>query len=188
MAVNNTTEVYVLPCERLLDDVVAAMEAGHPPDAHERTCRHCRTAREGLRSLWEATALLNAAPVEPPAGLTERIMQAVRAEVRRPGMLPLREGTYRVEVSEQAIAVILRYAADGVAGVRARHCAVRLAGYDEHGTAELHVELSLALRYGTAPAEQTLGAIRERVTRAADDRIGVRITRCDLLVEDVYSS
>lgn len=188
MAVNRATDGYALPCERLLDDVAAAMRAGQPPDAHERNCPHCRTARDGLQSLWDATRLLVDEPVEPPPGLTERIMLAVRAEVRRPGMVPL-TSTERgpVEVSEQAIAVVVRYAADTVDGVRARRCTIRRAGRDEHGMAVLSVELSLALAYGTGPADQVLRAVRRRVAELAGARIGVRIAACDLVLEDVFA-
>jgi hypothetical protein len=189
MAVNHATDVYALPCERLLDDVAAAMQAGQPPDEHERNCPHCRMAREGLRALWEATRLLVDEPVEPPPGLTERIMSAVRAEVRRPSMVALPPTELGpVKVSEQAIAVVLRYAADTVDGVRARRCAIRRAGRDEHGMAVLSVELSLALAYGTGPADQVLAAVRRRVAELAGARIGVRIAACDLVLEDVFAS
>lgn len=136
----------------------------------------------------DATRLLVEEPVEPPTGLTERIMLAVRAEVRRPGMVPLTSTEKGpVEVSEQAIAVVLRYAADMVDGVRARRCTIRRAGQDEHGVAVLSVKLSLALAYGTGPADQVLRAVRRQVAELAGARIGVRIAACDLVLEDVYA-
>ena len=86
---------------------------------------------------------------------------------------------------------MLRYAADSVDGVRARRCTVRARVADDapDGTAGwVDVEMSLILRYGVRPGEQVLAAVRRAVLAVADARIGLRVARCDLLVEDVWTA
>jgi hypothetical protein len=81
---------------------------------------------------------------------------------------------------------VLRFAADGVPGVRARRCTVRTRSVDEQGSGVIDVELSLALRYGVGPAEQILAEVRARVAAAAVVVVGIRVDRCDLRLEDLY--
>jgi hypothetical protein len=179
MAVNHATDDYVLPCERRLDDIWQRVEQS--PDEHEQTCPHCTAARQSLLVLRDATRQLAEEPVPQPVGLTGRIMAAVRADIRRGRMLPLPSTSG--DISEQAVAVVLRFAADSVPGVRARRCTVRATD-----TGAVEIELSLALRYGgTAPAERMLAQVRERVADAAEAGIGLRVARCDLVLADLYS-
>ena len=91
-----------------------------------------------------------------------------------------------VEVSEQAVAVILRYAADSAGGVRARRCRVRKTGVDKDGASIVEVELTLGVRLGNADGGETLARVRERVVAAAAARVGLSLAKLDLLVEDVY--
>ncbi|GAA3557412.1 hypothetical protein GCM10022222_46250 [Amycolatopsis ultiminotia] len=186
MAVNQD---YELPCGRELDTVWDRLDevgAGRA-DEHELSCPHCRTARESLLALREATQELVTEPDPPPPDLVGRIMSAVRAEVRRGQMLNL--GTSEpggVEVSEQAVAVVLRYAADSAGDVRARRVRVRTVGVDDGGAARVEVELTLAVRLGNGDRGQSLARVRELVTRAAAARVGLSLEKLDLLVEDVY--
>jgi len=140
---------------------------------------------------------LRADTTEPAPHLTGRIMSAVRAEVRRRhDMVPLPTAEPgRVRVSEYAVAAVLRFAADSVAGVRARRCRVhecRVRATDpggdtsgEEGELMLVVELSVAVSYQSF-AWRALDLVRERVTAAAATRIGPMVHRLDLIVEDVY--
>jgi RNA polymerase sigma-70 factor (ECF subfamily) len=124
---------------------------------------------------------------QPPPDLLGRIMSAVRAEARRGQMLGLptpEPGT--VEVSEQAVAVVLRYAADAVGGVRARRCRVRTAGVGEAGESLVEVELTLAISMGNASGGEALAKVRERVSAAAAARVGLRLVELDLVVDDIY--
>ena len=184
MAVSpDTTEDYLLPCDRRLEDLWERLRtdpAGQ--DAHERTCPHCQSARHSLLALRDATQELVAEPIPPSATLTDRIMSAVRAEIRRTAMLRLPSPTGRVEVNDQAVAVVLRFAADQVPGVRARRCTVR--PNPDEGT--VTVELSIALRYGTGPSHDVVAEVRSRVLAAATSGIGLDVVTCDLLIEDLY--
>lgn len=189
MAVNHATEGYELPCERDLDQVWERLDAVGEglADDHELTCPHCRTARESLLALREATKELVAEAEQPPPDLVSRIMSAVRAEVRRGQMLGLPTSEPGVvEVSEQAVAVVLRYAADAVGGVRARRCRVRTVGVGEAGESLVEVELTLAMSMGNASGGEALAKVRERVSAAAAARVGLRLVGLDLVVDDVY--
>ncbi|MEC3975638.1 Asp23/Gls24 family envelope stress response protein [Amycolatopsis sp. H20-H5] len=189
MAVNHTTDGYELPCERELDQVWERLDAVGEglADEHELSCPHCRTARESLLALREATQELVEESEQPPPDLVGRIMSAVRAEVRRGQMLrlPTSEAGF-VEVSEQAVAVVLRYAADSVGGVRARRCRVRTVDVGENGESLVEVELTLAVSLRNVTGSEALTKVRERVAAAAAARVGLELVRLDLLVDDVY--
>ncbi|MGW4520989.1 Asp23/Gls24 family envelope stress response protein [Amycolatopsis sp. NPDC004378] len=175
---------YELPCERDVEQVWERLDAvgAGLADEHELTCPHCRTARESLLALREATAELVAEEDVPPPDLFGRIMSAVRAEVRRGSMVPLpTPEPGLVEVSEQAVAAVLRYAADTVDGVRARRCRVRtVAG----GVVEVDLTLAVSLRNATGG--EALSLVRERVTAAAAARVGLTLAKLDLLVDDLF--
>lgn len=186
MAVNQD---YELPCGRELETVWGRLDevgTGHA-DEHELTCVHCRTARESLLALRAATDELITEPDPPPPDLFGRIMSAVRAEVRRGQMVDL--GTPEpggVEISEQAVAVVLRYAADSAGDVRARRVRVRTVGVDDGGASRVEVELTLSIRLGNDDGGDSLARVRELVTAAAAARVGLSLEKLDLLVEDVY--
>lgn len=199
MAVNPETQGYLLPCGRDVETVwerLADLTAGRA-DEHDLTCPDCRDARASLIALKDMTAELRADTVEPTPHLTGRIMSAVRAEVRRRhDMVPLPTAEPGlVRISEHAVAAVLRFAADSVAGVRAHRCRVQddrvgAADASGHGASEngapmLVVELTVAVSYQSF-AWRALDLVRERVTAAAATRIGPRLRRLDLIVEDVY--
>jgi hypothetical protein len=176
---------YELPCERDVEQVWERLDAvgAGLADEHELTCPHCRAARESLLALREATSELVAEEDAPPPDLFGRIMSAVRAEVRRGQLLPLASpepGT--VEVSEQAVAAVLRYAADTVDGIRARRCRIR-----DDGGGVVEVELTLAVKLGNATGGEALAKVRERVTAAAAARVGLTLAKLDLLVDDIFA-
>jgi hypothetical protein len=195
MAVSQTSEDYALPCGQHLETLWEELEAGTAgrPGSHERDCPHCQTALSGLSALRDATREMAAAPAGVPPRLTGRIMAAVRADRRRTRMLPMAGADFEpggeAEISEQAVAVVLRFAADSVGGVRARRCTVRPRDPGEAPDGEggwVDVELTLALRFRPSPDPRALAAVRQAVLAAAQDRIGLRVARCDLLVEDLW--
>ena len=171
---------YELPCERDVDQVWARLDA--VADEHELTCPHCAAARESLLALRGATAELAAEEDAPSPDLFGRIMSAVRAEVRRGSMVPLPtpEPGF-VEVSEQAVAAVLRYAADTVDGVRARRCRVRPLA-----AGGVEVELTLAVSLRNVTGGEALALVRERVSAAAAARVGMPLAKLDLLVDDIF--
>jgi len=190
MAVNPATqEDYQLPCGREVELIwarLAEIEAGQA-DEHELTCPYCTQVRAGLLAVRDATAAAIEDDAQPSAGLTGRIMSAVRADVRRRDLLPLAStGAGPLRVSEQAVAAVLRFAADGVPGVRARRCHVTTtAGPD--GTVLLTVDLGVAVSYRAFTAD-ALATVRERVAAAATARIGPPVLRLDLTVTDLYDA
>ncbi|MFJ8815652.1 Asp23/Gls24 family envelope stress response protein [Amycolatopsis thermoflava] len=180
MAMNPATQGYALPCGRDMEQLWQRLEElGNDP--HERDCPHCRAAHGSLQLLREATAELRHDTPAPSQDLTSRIMAAVRAEVRRRELLPLpthEPGGARI--SERVVAAILRFAADTVPGVRARHCRVTT----RPGT-KVEVEMELAVRYPDTTGA-ALNLVRERVPAAAGARIGVEVARLDVSVTDLY--
>ena len=176
---NQTTEGYELPCGRDVETVWARLD---DVDAHQRDCPHCTAARESLLVLRSLTEVMVADESAPSPGLTGRIMSAVRAEVRRGDLvaLPTAEpGPARV--SEAAIAAVLRFAADQVPGVRARRCRVQAIDEDE-GAIEVRMTIAVSYRHFRG----ALDLVRDHVEAAATARIGVRLARLDLTVDDVY--
>ncbi len=190
MAVTNTTDSdYLLPCGRGLEQVwerLDAIESGLG-DEHETSCPHCAAARESLLTLRTATRELVDEPDPPPPDLFGRIMSAVRTEVRRGRTLPLNTPhAGALEVSEQAIAVVLRYAADTVDGVRARGCQVHSSGPGPDGAQVIEVSMTIAVRLGERGVAELVPLVRQRVRAAASARIGLVLERVDITVVDIY--
>ncbi len=194
MAMNSTAQGYLLPCGRDIESVwdrLDEIEAGRGGE-HEQTCPHCRAARESLRVLREVTGHLVEYPLEPSVGLTDQIMAAVRAEVRRHDMVALPSAEPgAVLISEQAAATVLRFAADSVVGVHARRCRVTATPSADTtggvGTVEVEVELSVAVSYHSFVAGD-LEVVRERVSAAAVAGIGMRLSRLDVIAADLYDA
>ncbi len=192
MAVNqlddHTLDGHPLPCGRLVEDVFDDLEAGRT-DTHGRTCEHCITAGRSLVALHEATRALVEDPTEPPPGLLDRIMQAVRAEARRGARLPLVPTDLHgvdlgpVDISEQAVAAVVRYAADTVDGVRARSCRVTTDPTDPRALA---ITLSVSLRYGSGPVEDQITTVRSRVAVAVEGQVGARAAGIDITIIDLW--
>ncbi|WP_327151021.1 Asp23/Gls24 family envelope stress response protein [Nocardia sp. NBC_01329] len=190
MAVNETTDQgYTLPCGRELEQVwerLDEVEAGHA-DPHEADCPHCRAARESLLALRAATRQMIDEPEPPPPDLVGRIMSAVRAETRRGRTLDLATPhPGAVEVSEQAVAAILRYAADSVPGVRARRCRVRATDPGMAGERGVDVEMTVVIGRSAGSIGELLQQVRARLTVALPERIGVSLHRLDVHVGDLY--
>ncbi|MEU9014990.1 Asp23/Gls24 family envelope stress response protein [Streptomyces sp. NPDC048479] len=175
---------YMLPCGRDVETVwerLDPFDSGRA-DAHDHACEYCSAARESLRVLREVTGELASEASSPPPGLTGRIMSAVRAEVRRHTMLTLPTAEPGgVRISEQAVAAVLRFAADSVDGVRARRC--RITATETDGAVEVAMSLAVSYRGFAADA---IDEVRERVRAAAAARVGISLVRLDLTVEDLF--
>ncbi|WP_067564181.1 Asp23/Gls24 family envelope stress response protein [Nocardia acidivorans] len=185
----DTEQEYVLPCGRGLDSVWDRLDTvrNGGGDAHEASCIHCRTARESLLGLRTATRELIDQPDPPPSDLVERIMSAVRSELRRGQALGLptpHAGT--VAVSEQAVAVVLRYAADSVPGVRARRCRMQAVGTGPDGETVVHISMTIAVEVNGDGVHGLVPKVREAVTAAASARTGLVVGRLDIAIVDVY--
>lgn len=181
MALSSRTDAHVLPCGRLVEDLWDGMQG--PPDAHVQDCPHCRTALGSLTALAEATRAVvdDDELLTPPPSLVRSIMSAVRADVRRTSRLPLADGEHGpVDISEQAVAAVLRFAADSVDGVRARRCRLHL----QDGT--VRVDLSISVRFSGGTSVTTVDLVRERVRAVATAHVGLDVTGIDIEVEDVW--
>ncbi|MFD3743334.1 Asp23/Gls24 family envelope stress response protein [Nocardia sp. NPDC058633] len=187
MAVTHSTDNdYLLPCGRGLEQVWERLDDGDT-DAHESSCPHCAAARESLLTLRSATRELIEEPDPPPPDLFGRIMSAVRADVRRGRTLGVdTPHPGAIQVSEQAVAVVLRFAADTVDGVRARGCRVQSSDTDENGEQVIAVDMSLSVRHGGPSIDDIVSVVRARVGAAATARIGVRLGAFDVTVVDIY--
>lgn len=174
------TSDYVLPCGRDVEEVWEAIDLS---DEHTRSCPHCAAVRESLLVLRAATEEMVREEIEPPFDLVSRVMSAVRADARRSDVVPL-PGDGLARISTRAVAAVLRYAADGVDGVRARACRVAEAPESTVSDPVIEVELSIAITAGLV-THQVYDEVRRRVLAAASARIGVRLARLDLVVADV---
>ncbi|MDX2967888.1 hypothetical protein PWY87_25890 [Kribbella solani] len=189
MAMNSDSPVadlHPLPCGRTVEDVWDDLDTeqhGGPANAHLADCAHCQTAKASLEQLAAATALLIDDPVDVPTGLLDRIMTAVRADLNLGRTLPLPTGSAQVEVSVSALASVLRYAVDGVPGIRARRCRIDL---DEDRPDAVRVSMTVALRFGAGQVA-ALDEARDRVAAALQGQVGYTLSSLDFEVVDVWT-
>jgi uncharacterized alkaline shock family protein YloU len=172
-----------LPCGRPVDMLWNHIAYG-TADEHSRSCEYCQAALAQIRRLLTATGDVHGERVRPPADLHRRVMAVIRAQ-RPPAprvMLPGPSGN-RLNISEQAVAFILRAAGDSVDGVRARSCRLTTAAPGVSTDADL--ELSISLRYGM-PAPAAARAVRAAVRAAARAQLGLTLDRVDIDVVDIH--
>jgi hypothetical protein len=170
---------HPLPCGRSVEEVWDDLEAGRITD-HALHCPHCTTARASLDELTEATRALIDDPAEPPAGFLDKIMTAVRADLSLGRTIPL---AAQVDISAAALAAVLRYAVDGVDGIRARQCRIELSADDPQS---VRVWMTVALRFGSGQVA-ALEEARRRVAAALPERIGLALEALDFEVVDVWT-
>ncbi|MEU4729911.1 hypothetical protein [Streptomyces sp. NPDC023588] len=167
----------LLPCGRpLLDAWRQARSPGAAaPDAHAGDCLHCRQAVEGLRALDQATRSLRAEEQPDGHGLANRVINAVRAEVRLGASLPLDDPDHALRIAESAAAKVLRRAADTVPGVRAVSCRLTPTPDDS----AVHVVMTLATTLDR-PLRERAARVRRAVLHAAQHTLGLAVTEVDL--------
>ncbi|MBT2452526.1 hypothetical protein J7F03_36850 [Streptomyces sp. ISL-43] len=171
----------LLPCGRPLSRAwEQARDADETPDPHAAHCPHCRQAVEGLAALDEATRALRA--TERPSGrsLADRVINAVRAEVRIGVMLPLDDPARDLQIAESAAAKVLRRAADTVPGARAASCRLTPTG----NTTAVHVAMTLATTLDQ-PLPDRAARVRRAVLYAAHRELGLAVTDVDLEINAV---
>lgn len=182
MALSSRTHAGALPCGRSVEELWDGLRSA--PDAHVQDCPHCRTALVSLTALAEATRAVvdDDESLVPSPSLATRIMSAVRADVRRTSRLPLPAGEHGpVDISEQAVAAVLRFAADSVDGVRARRCRLQRV---EGGA--VRVDLSISVRFSGGTSVATVDVVRDRVRAVATAHVGLDLAGIDVEVEDVW--
>ncbi len=196
-------EQSLLACGRPIDQVWEHIE--DPPDEHEATCPECQQARRNLVELDRATSELRSADeadpeFAPPPSIKSSIMELARAEVRRGSRLPLRPPARddlppELTISEQAVAGVVRHAADQLSGVHARRCRVRArhpestAGdvTDSATAVSLVVELGVALS-SSVPILATIDRLRAGVEAAVRAEIGMGVEKINVSVEDLFDA
>lgn len=183
-----------LGCGRSVEDVWATAES--PPDAHEQTCPFCQEARHSLHELAEATDALvlqeaEAPEYAPDSRVKDLVMQLVHVEVRRGRPIPLLnplDGTpLSLTISKQAVLDVIWRAADGVSGVRARHCQISLeAASQEPGRpAAVQLGVNIAVAAGISILEVT-EKLRTRLQEQIASETGLSTRRITVTVEDLY--
>lgn len=191
MAVNDETR---LGCGRPVEDVWATAESA--PNAHEQTCPFCQDARHSLQELAEATDALVVQEAEAPeyapdSRVKDLVMQLVHVEVRRGRPIPLvhpLDGTPSgLTISKQAVLDVIWRAADGVSGVRARHCHIELeaAAQQPGRPAVVHLGVNVAVAAGVSILEVT-EKLRTRLQQQIALETGLSTRRINVTVEDLY--
>ncbi len=194
-----------LGCGRIIDDVWASID--RPATTHERTCQDCQSARAALHHLEAVTGSMrdrdrNDAALQPSSRVREAIMMVARAEVRRSRRAPLTTtplGT--IDISEQALNGLIRFAASTLPGVHARRCTIASTQKPQPSPAEpspaapsptavvdvgdVRITLTVALSSQVKiPATMTL--LRERVGTIVQAQTAITMQQIDIVVEDLY--
>jgi|GEM_PF-2968132 len=197
MAVERPSEP-VLGCGRQLDDIWDNL--GRPPDEHEAGCPDCLAARASLGGLAALVEDVRSTEAEiPELQPTERVHRTVlavaRAEVRRGRtiLMPHGEGSTEPEaeaesdeltVSEQAIAEIVRRAADPAPEFRIRRVRVTSAESAE-APPGIGLRITASVHHRHAIPEAA-GRLRRAIATAVTEQTGLAVTAVDIVVEDVH--
>ncbi|MEU9299642.1 hypothetical protein [Streptomyces sp. NPDC048269] len=172
----------LLPCGRpLLDAWQQARSPGAAAfDAHTSGCPYCRQAVEGLRALDQATRSLRAEEQPDVHSLANRVINAVRTEVRLGASLPLDDPDHDLRIAESAAAKVLRRAADTVPGARAASCRLTPTRDDT----AVHVVMTLATTLDR-PLRERAAQVRRAVLHAAHHDLGLAVTGVDLEINSL---
>ncbi|MFD9621521.1 hypothetical protein ACFWB2_30195 [Streptomyces virginiae] len=150
-------------------------------DSHSIRCPCCREAVEGLTALDRATRALRTAEHPDTRSLANRVINAVRAEVRLGALLTLNDPGHDLRIVESAAAKVLRRAADTVPGTRTASC--RLSPSKGGHIAHV-VALTVAAKLDK-PLREQAEAVRQAVLHAAEHVLGLAVTTVDVNVNAV---
>lgn len=174
------TDEDLLPCGREPETVLEHAREG-ALDEHERSCPECRAVVRDHAVLDQVTREWAESAVPMPGDLGSRVMRLVRAELHTGRLLPLGDPGEELTLTETAAARALRAAVDAEPGVQARSCRIRphenRAGAAVPGP--VTVRLSVGVPYGE-PIHALAQRLRERVRRAADERLGLAVAKVDV--------
>lgn len=190
-----------LGCGRSIDHLWSTLDA--PAGPHEEHCAQCRDARAKMLQLRQATAALKDAEASDPTltprrGLKDSIMEIARAEARRSRLLSVQDRAGGItEISEQALSSVVRVAAAGVPGIRARRCRIEVSTADmlpttagTHGTSGgPWPPLIINLRVAAAPNTRiphTVALLRHQIGVSIAERVGIDSATINITVEDLY--
>ncbi|MGW1642627.1 hypothetical protein [Streptomyces lavendulae] len=178
-------DVEVLPCGRSLGLVwkKAHTGAGRPETRH-KNCPYCCEAIDGLTALERATCALRAEELPDSDSLSDRIINAVRAEVRLGALLVLNDPDHDLRIAESAAAKVLRRAADTVPGTRTGSCRVFPSA---NGCRAHTVTITVAAGLDE-PLRDRAEAVRRAVLRAGEHILGLAVTTVDVTINAVLDS
>ncbi|MDX3537264.1 hypothetical protein PV721_23385 [Streptomyces sp. MB09-01] len=169
----------LLPCGRPLGRAwEQARDLAGAADPHSSSCPYCQEAVEGLAALDRATRALRAEEQPDSHSLANRVINAVRAEVRLGAMLLLDDPDRDLRIAESAAAKVLRRAADTVLGARAASC--RLTPVQ--GGHSVAITVAAAL---DKPLRERAEKVRQAVFYAAEHTLGLAVTVVDLEINAV---
>lgn len=190
---NSGADRELLPCGA---DLAELWDTGRPAGEHT-TCPDCHTALISLDGLHQTvrSAITEDGDDTDHSAFLDRVMIAVRTEIRPGQLVPLGEETDDDWITEAAATRILRAAADQVPGVCAGSC--RISGLHEPQSPRLSRLTARALPRGpvkvgievftdlsrTIPHTVTL--VRRAVIDAAAQRIGLDLRQIDVTVRDL---
>ncbi|WP_049829318.1 hypothetical protein [Arthrobacter sp. RIT-PI-e] len=186
-----------LGCGRDLDEVWASID--EPPSAHEQHCEDCRSARASLQNLALITGAMREndrvdPELQPGSRVREAIMMVARAEIRRGRRAPLsRTELGTIDISEQALTALIRFAASTLPGVRARRCSISTTGPggtrapsgDPVDVTDVRITLRVALP-STMRIPPAMVSLRERVGAIVRTQTSITMKQIDIVVEDLY--
>ncbi|HEY4421545.1 MAG TPA: Asp23/Gls24 family envelope stress response protein [Pseudonocardia sp.] len=160
--------------------------AGTPPDAHERDCPHCNAAFADARGLDAVVHRMASQDLEPPPSMMDRVMAAVRTELRPHDLLTLSSPHGPVRLSRPAAAAVLRHVVDRMDGLRARSCRIEQpTGADGRAPHAADVAITVTARFGVDLASVT-ARVRQMVIAAGEQALGVPVRRVDIDVVDLF--
>ncbi|MFD3547093.1 hypothetical protein ACFWUW_16045 [Streptomyces sp. NPDC058655] len=171
-----------LPCGRPLGHAwEQARTPGGTTDPHTSRCPSCREAIEGLTALDRAARALRAQEGPDGHGVANRVIGAVRAEVRLGARLRHAGPPHNPRIPQSTAAKILRGAADTVPGARTASC--RLT--PSNGNRAVHaVAITVAAKLD-GPLRERAEAVRQAVLHTAEHVLGLAVTTVDVEVTAV---
>lgn len=199
-----------LGCGRDLDELWASID--NAPTEHEQSCEDCRSARSALHHLASVTESLRDRDrqdpdLQPGSRVREAIMLVARAEIRRGRRAPLNTTPFgAIDISEQALTSLIRFAASTLPGVRARRCTISTAstasnddstasssagrtrtgmGADPVDVNDIRITLRVALA-STVKIPPTMVLVRERVGTIVQAQTSITMKQINIVVEDLY--
>lgn len=188
----------LLACGRDAAQVWDRAAAGENPDPHERDCPHCAAATADARGLDALVHRMAEEPLEPSPSVLDRVMVAVRTELRPHDVITLPSPHGPALLSRAAAAAVLRHTVDRMGGLRARSCRIEQVddalatlaaaegapGSQRH---EVDVRITVTARFGVDIASVT-ARVRQMVATAGEQALGVPVRRVDIEVTDLFDT
>lgn len=192
MAMNTASTSRELPCGRdpvkVWDDAASDSLSGH-----ETICRYCQGVVSEYRLIADPLVRFVSESVEPPPGLLERVMVAVRMALHSREFLSLSSAYGPVRLDVVTAASVLRYAVDQVPGARARSCRILSVDTDQplKPSAEppapppVKLEISILAQAGDSIVALA-DDVREVLVAVGRELLGLDVAGVDVNVVDVY--